>query len=113
MNRRTFIKGIFSGLTVLGVGVASRTGLAASVRNQKQKQNEKGLSAATLKKQLLVRTKEEEKFVDKVVQLRNNKKLSEKSVNAAYTRAMKERSKRFAYFSAAIKKLAKQEGVNL
>lgn len=102
MNRRTLIKGIFGGIVALCVGLGASLGFSAEK-----------LDAETLKKRLATRNREEEKFIEKVVRLMNEKKLSEKSVNAAYKFAMKRRTKRFAYFAASIKKLAKNEGVDL
>jgi len=69
--------------------------------------------AATLKRHLQPRTKVNEAFIDRVVNLVAAKKLSQRSLHAAYAAAMRYRSNRFAYFSAAIKKLAKDEGVSL
>ena len=102
MLRRTLLKSLLGALVAGFVGLGTRLGFAAEK-----------LDAATLKKRLPTRTKANEEFVDKVVKLVTDKKLSEKSLHAAYSAAMKRRTNRFAYFSAAIRKLAKDEGVTL
>ena len=71
------------------------------------------LDAEILKKRLQTRTSSQEAFIDKVLKLVTEKKLSQRSLQGAYSTAMKQRSNRYAYFSAAIKKLAKDEGVSL
>jgi len=102
MQRRTVLKSLL-GLLVAGfVGLGTRLGFAAEK-----------LDAATLKKRLQTRTKANEEFIDRVVKLVADKKLSQRSLHGAYYTAMKYRSNRFAYFSATIKRLAKNEGVTL
>ena len=102
MLRRTVLKTLLGTLVAGFVGLGTHLGFAAE-----------RLDAETLKKRLQTRTKANEEFVDKVVKLVAAKKLSERSLHGAYATAMKYRSNRFAYFSAAIKKLAKNEGVSL
>jgi len=102
MLRRTLLKSLLGTLVAGFVGLGTRLGFAAEK-----------LDAETLKRRLQTRTKANEEFVDRVVKLVAAKKLSEKSLHGAYFTAMKYRSNRFAYFTAAIKKLAKNEGVTL
>jgi len=102
MLRRTVLKTLLGAFVAGFFGLGTRLGFAAE-----------RLDAVTLKKRLQTRTKANEAFVDKVVNLVAVGKLSEKSLHGAYATAMRYRSNRFAYFSAAIKKLAKNEGVLL
>ncbi|MCL2304737.1 MAG: hypothetical protein FWC43_05280 [Planctomycetaceae bacterium] len=102
MLRRTLLKSLLGAFVAGFVGLGAHLGFAAE-----------RLDAETLKKRLQTRTKANEEFVDKVVKLVAAKKLSEKSLHGAYSTAMKYRTNRFAYFSAAIKKLAKSEGITL
>ena len=102
MLRRTVLK------SLLGTLIAGFVGLGACLGFTAER-----LDAETLKKRLQTRTKANEEFVDTVLKLVADKKLSEKSLHGAYSTAMKRRSNRFAYFSAAIKILAKNEGVVL
>jgi len=102
MLRRTVLKSLLGALAAGFVMLGGSLGFAAEK-----------FDASTLKKRLQTRTKAQEAFVDRVVELVAEKKLSEKSLRAAYSTAMKNRSNRFAYFSAAIRKLAKDEGVTL
>ena len=102
MQRRTVLKTLLGGMVALFTGFGVRLGLAAE-----------RLDSETLKKRLQTRTKEHEAFIEKIVKLVADKRLSEKSLHGAYSLAMKYRSNRFAYFSAAIKKLAKTEGITL
>ncbi len=93
---------------VVGALVAGFVGLGTHLGFAAEK-----LDASTLKKRLQTRTKEHDAFIDKVLKLVADNKLSEKSLHGAYALAMKNRSNRFAYFSAAMKKFAKNEGVTL
>ena len=102
MLRRTVLKTLLGALVAGFAGLKTHLGFAAE-----------RLDAATLKKRLQTRTRANDEFIDKVVGLVAAKKLSERSLHVAYGAAMRYRSNRFAYFSTAIKRLAKNEGITL
>ena len=100
MNRRCFL-GVFGGgcaLCVLWPGEA-----AAAEK----------LTADLLKKELRAKNKDEEAYIDKVVKIRDDDKLPNSMLVAAYRYAVKKDDNRFAYFVKALESLAKKEKIKL
>ena len=71
------------------------------------------IDPTTMKNKLYAKTQGEKDFIDKVYKMMNEGKLPQSSVYSAFRYALKRRTNRFTYFSVAIKKLAKDNGVSL
>ncbi|MGL6195437.1 MAG: hypothetical protein ACRC2T_11510 [Thermoguttaceae bacterium] len=97
MKRRNFLFGVFGTTAAF---CAFQTGSTAFGQEK--------IDADMLKKKLPARSKDDEEYIDKVISMRDTGKLTNNQVLAAYNYAMKKRSNRFAYFSAAMNKIMKK-----
>lgn len=98
-------RGVYLTLALLVVVLAAKTPSAARAADR--------LDVPTIKQALQVTEQENQGFIERVVCLMNQHRLSRESVTIAFAKARKRVKHKFQYFKFAMIELADREGVRL